>query len=98
MYSNGDRTDLPESMQPPDPPQRPGSVQRLLLYLLLRGATVASAARQLDISPRTAGTLLADLRESTGTSNLYALGAEAERRGWHRWPTHSVAVRMDTSG
>ncbi|MET8257743.1 pentapeptide repeat-containing protein [Micromonospora sp. NPDC005205] len=64
-------------------PQRPDAARRSLLRLLLSGVTIEIAARELHISTRTAEGYLSEMRNLTGTRNLYSLGAFAERNGWH---------------
>ncbi|MEV1289466.1 LuxR C-terminal-related transcriptional regulator [Micromonospora sp. NPDC049679] len=57
--------------------------EQQLLQLLARGHTVLTAARDLDISSRTAEATLAALRMRVEAPSLYVLGAMAERLGWH---------------
>ncbi|GIF50796.1 hypothetical protein DFJ67_0547 [Asanoa ferruginea] len=58
-------------------------LERTLLRLLLDGHTVATAAATIFVSTRTAEAMLARLRRETGAPTLYALGAIAQRLGWH---------------
>ena len=60
-----------------------GPREQRLLQLLLSGHTIRAAAGQLHISSRTTEAMLAELRERVDAPSLYALGAIAERLGWH---------------
>jgi FixJ family two-component response regulator len=57
--------------------------EQQLLHLLVRGHTELTAAGDLNISSRTAEATLAALRKRVDAPSLYALGAIAERLGWH---------------
>jgi DNA-binding NarL/FixJ family response regulator len=64
-----------------------GAREQQLLQLLLSGYTIRAAAGQLHVSSRTTEAMLAELRGRVDAPSLYALGAIAERLGWHESET-----------